>query len=129
MPGKRNWEDVVENIILESIRKGQLLTAGIVSIFIIIVSRLSPEDLGKLVLRILEAMESRCLLGYVLGILVITGWILHTRWLNSKYKKEIDRLSELRNNLQERLFGKIIQSSEVPDKDVTDSGDNKADVN
>jgi hypothetical protein len=48
---------------------------------------------GQLVFRLLDAAETRYLLGYVLAGIFLAGWFVHSKYLRREITREMDRIS------------------------------------
>lgn len=108
MRNKKSWQEVIENVLIAAINKGQFLTAVIGIFFIILAVRLPQKDLAKFV----EIIMPNSQLGYVLFIICLFGWRKHVLWLRKKMEAEINRLADERNSLQKEKLGDILESSE-----------------
>lgn len=105
------WPQVVRDIVLRIVGKGQLLmlVAGI--IILVIVLRMPTDDISKLAFRLLEIFEVEKLLGYGLWFITLIMWGLHSKFQRRIIHDEMERLSEERTKLQTLKLGHQIKPS------------------
>jgi hypothetical protein len=103
---------MMRDVFLASIAKGQFPIAIFGCALIIMVFRMPPEDLTKLAFRLVEAAERRATFGYVLFVLTLGLWFVHSRFQRRKYGDEVARVSHERNECQKKLLGNKVKSSE-----------------
>jgi len=105
------WQ-AVRDILIASINKGQFLVALAGLICLTIVFRMPPQDLSRLVFRLLDIAENRYLAGYMLAATFLVGWLLHSKYQRRQITRELQRLSGERNYLQTKALGDRVKSSE-----------------
>ncbi len=104
---------MLRDVLIASINKGQLPIA-IVGLFILILAiKMPSEQAGKLISELLDLAIKGKLLGYVLFVGAVFGWLIHTKRQRRTITKEIRRIGDEKTKLQEKLAPKLIESSEV----------------
>jgi hypothetical protein len=98
------------DVLIASMNKGQFPAALIAMFILSMIWRMPPADVSKLVFRLLDLAEERCLVGYVASVLFLFGWFFHARYQRRLITREISRE---RNQLQARELGKKLKSSEA----------------
>lgn len=111
-PTKINFWQMVRDIFVASINKGQFPLACVFAVILVILIRISPEDLSKLVWRLLDDLESHKLLGYALFVVTLAGAFVHARFLRKMASGEMKRVSVERNILQAKVLGQPVKSSD-----------------
>lgn len=77
---------------IASICKGQFPLAIIGLIAMSLIWRMPPEDISKLVFRIVDGSERGALLGYLLALVAVGGWYVHARYQRRAISAELNRL-------------------------------------
>lgn len=109
---KVTWAQMVRDVFIAAINRGQFLTAILGLILVIIAWRLPTEDLSAFVKSIIESLKTGYLLGYVLFILAITGWFIHSKRLRRLATFEQTRIGDEKTKLQKIAgLGKKVKSS------------------
>jgi hypothetical protein len=67
---------------------------------------------SKLAFRLLDMAENRRIAGYVLAIILAVGWYLHAKYQRRQITNEMQRISDHRTELQARVLGTKVKSSE-----------------
>jgi hypothetical protein len=108
------WASAFRDIFVASINKGQFPFAILGLIAMSLIWRMPPQDVSKLVFRILGAVERGALLGYLLAFFAIAGWCIHAKYQRRVISAELDRVAAQRNELQTKNLGaQRIKSSRV----------------
>jgi hypothetical protein len=111
---KLNFWAAMNNVLITSLSKGQFPIACLFFIFVIMLLKMPGADVTRLALAIVGGFKNFQLVGYVLSIMLAGGWFAHTRWQRSRYEKELKRVVEERNQLQEgRGLGQLMESTEA----------------
>lgn len=105
------WE-MVQNIIIESISKGVFFGACLFILALTALIKMPNEDVSNLVFKILAGFAKYYYWGYITTMLVVIGWYLNVKWVKDSNVTEMNRLVEERNELQEKILGTNITSSE-----------------
>lgn len=124
-PNKRNnsqaektWFASLENVALRALSKGNVPFSTLCVTFLIgiILFRTPPENIGHLIEVVLNA-PLVLYTGYILLVLVSLVWYVDRKSL----QKEIDRISNERNDLQKKLIPDMT-SSKDEQKIIIDKG-------
>ncbi len=110
-PGGTNLWDMLRDVLIASMAKGQLPLAIFGLVCVIIVLRMPSADVSRLAFNVLDKLEARYYLGYGLWLLTIGAWFYHTRWQRKTITGEVNRIGEEKTKLQEKLAGKGLESS------------------
>ena len=70
-----------------------------------LIVKMPPEDVSKLVFRLVDGVERGSLLGYLLSLLFLAGWYVHARYQRRVITAEIERMAAERNTLQSKNLG------------------------
>lgn len=105
------WPQVVRDVLVASMNKGQFPLAIVSLIIIVLILKMPPDDVSKLVFSIINLMQDGYLLGYVLFAGSTGGWFFHAKWQRRVITTEFNRMSAERNNVQEQKLGARIKSS------------------
>jgi hypothetical protein len=100
-----------QDVFVASINKGQFLIALIGFIVAIVILKMPPTDVSRVVLRMVDLVESARILGFVAAAALAVGWFWHARWQRRVLARELRRLSRLRTELQKQLLGRSVKSS------------------
>jgi hypothetical protein len=73
------WAKAFRDIFVASISKGQFPLAMVGLIVMSLIWRMPPEDVSRLVFRIVDGLERGALVGYLLALVAMTGWYVHAR--------------------------------------------------
>ena len=103
--------DMINNVFVTSMNKGQFPLALVGSIFALLVTRMSPEGADALALEIVRGIANGALLGYACLGLTLVGWFITSRAQRRIHAKEMERLSEERTKTQQLLLKDNISSS------------------
>lgn len=110
---KPNFWGMIQNVLIASLNKGQFLGAFVGLIFLIMIIKLTPEDTNKLLLEIFEMFGNKYYIGWALGAISSFGWYISTKRLRRIHQKEIDRISQEKKTLQEKVTDKKLTSSKL----------------
>jgi len=99
------WATALRDVLIASINKGQFPFAILGLVLLALIMRMPPEDVSKLVFRLLDGLERGSLLGYLLSLLFLAGWYVHARYQRRVISGEIARMAAERNMLQSKNLG------------------------
>lgn len=105
------WPQVVRDIVLKIVGRGQLLLLVAGLILLVIVARMPQEEIGHLALRLVEVFETEKLLGYLLSICILIAWGIHARLQRRWMHEELARMSNERNKVQSHALGNQVKPS------------------
>ena len=92
--------------------KGQFPFAVVALIFIVMILKMPPQDVSKLVFQIENDIASGKLVGFLLSFLLGGGWFVHARWQRRNISGEVDRIGVEKSKLQSEHLDINIESSE-----------------
>ena len=104
------WE-MLRDIFVLGINKGQLLPLLVGLILVIATIRLPPGDLSILAHEVLNGLKQYSLIGYFIGGISTIGWYLHVKRMRRIQAHELTRIAAEKSELQKRLLGNKVQSS------------------
>jgi len=102
---------MIRDVLIASINKGQFPLGIFGIIMIILALRLPSEEISKLAWAILNDVKQGQMIGNILFLITLGGWLTHARWQRKNITLEMKRVSDQRNQLQKEL-GLKIKSSE-----------------
>ena len=106
-----NFWAMMNNVIIASLGKGQLLPVLLFFAFIMMLLKMPSADVSVLMFAILAGLEKGSLLGYVLAVALVFAWFLHVKWQRRRFEAEMRRMAAKRDELQERALPGLIESS------------------
>lgn len=107
-----NFNMMVRDVLRAAINKGQGIPILIGLIILMGIMKMPGKAVGDLAFRIFDAIIDFSLVGWILGITTATGWYIHAKWQRREIFREMKRLSDQRTELQQRLLGSDIESSD-----------------
>jgi hypothetical protein len=108
---KPTWADVANNVLMKLISTGQLPLVVLLAIIGFLVYRTPSENIPQVWAAPGEMLDKRSGLGYGLGLGSSVGWAVHTKYQRKKFEKELERISQERNEAQQLHFNKKLDSS------------------
>lgn len=102
----------VRDVLIASMNKGLFPLAVLALIVIVAIVKMPSEDVSTLVFQVVQGLTARALIGWFLSGGIAIFWLLHSKWQRRIINAEMARLSDLRNQLQEKLLGGKLPSSE-----------------
>jgi hypothetical protein len=103
--------DMLRDVLIAAMNKAQLPALSIAALVGIMLWRMPPADIAKLLLEIKMDLVHGWLLGYGLAGFFALGWFLHARAQRRAIHLEMDRIGKERTKLQEQLLGRELESS------------------
>jgi len=107
-PSLPTWRYIV-GIVFGSIEHWPRLV--IAAAVLVAVIRARVKDLPQIVAAITKALESSCVLGWVVAACLLLSSIVVVTIAVQLYRRELDRLATKRDELQERLLDQKVQRS------------------
>lgn len=107
----QNLWGMIENVLIASMAKGQLLLTGAIIIIIIFIAKLPADKLYTLSNDILLALKNHSTTGYVLFGFILLIWLSHSKYQRRVYYRECRRLANERDKWQRACLGDKIKSS------------------
>ena len=108
---KPTWAEVANNVLMKLASTGQLPLVVLMLILAFLVYRTPPENIAQVWVVLGQMLDRKSGLGYALGLVSSAGWAIHTRYQRKKFEKELERVSEERNQAQQLHFSKKLDSS------------------
>jgi len=108
---KPTWAEVANNVLMKLISTGQLPLVILLFFLGFLVYRTPQENIAQVWVVLGQMLDRKSGLGYALGLASSAGWAIHTRYQRRKFEKELERVSEERNEAQQLHFNKKLDSS------------------
>lgn len=109
---RMNLWQFLRDVLVASINKGQFPLAVVALIVCLLILKMPPDDVSKLVFQIFDNIKNFKLAGYLWGIIATIGWFIHIRIQRNVLNNEIMRVSDEKTTLQKMGIGeKNIKSS------------------
>jgi hypothetical protein len=108
---KVNLWEMLRDVLVASMNKGQFPLAICGLIFIVMVLRMPPQDVSKLVFEIVEDVKEKYFVGDILAGVALVGWFIHAKWQRKLIHSEMERMATERNKAQEVASGRKSPSS------------------
>lgn len=108
---KLTWADIVNNALMKLISTGQLPLVLMLLVILVLIYRTPAESVPQAWVVLGEMLDRHSGLGYALGGISAAGWAVHTKLQRRKFEKELERVSEERNEAQQKYFTRKLDSS------------------
>jgi hypothetical protein len=105
------WKEVVNNVLLKLVSTGQVALVAFIGLLALMVYRTPADNIVDVWHVLAQMIERRSGLGYSLAAVCAGGWVAHTRWQRRKTERELERVVKERNDAQQKLFAKRLESS------------------
>ena len=99
------WATALRDVLIASINKGQFPFAILGLILLALIMKMPPDDVSRLVFRLVDGVERGSLFGYALSLFLLAGWYVHARYQRRVISQEIERMAAERNMLQGKNLG------------------------
>jgi len=106
-----NFYGMLRDIVIGSMNKGLFLPTALLLIILTLLLKLDSDQSYNILLKILEAFKRFQIVGWVLSFLFLYLWFNNTKRLRSIHNSEMYRVSAEKKDLQEKLLGKKLQTS------------------
>ncbi len=73
------FAEMLRDVLVVSIERGQFLSAALSLIAILIVLKLPAEVMSTVIVRLLDSLERGCIWGYLAAAVLAVSWIVHGR--------------------------------------------------
>lgn len=107
------WAEVANNVLMKLISTGQLPLVVLLMFLGFLVYRTPMENIPQVWVVLAQMLDKRSGLGYTVGLVSSAGWAIHTRYQRKKFEKELERISEERNQAQQLHFNRKLDSSRL----------------
>ena len=81
------FAEMLRDVLVASIERGQFLVATISLIVTIIVLKLPGEAMSALIVKFLDSLERACFLGYVIAVVLAVSWF----WRSRRHRQSLMR--------------------------------------
>lgn len=108
---KPTWAEVANNVLMKLISTGQLPLVLLLALLAFLVYRTPVEGIAQIWAALEQLLDRRSGLGYALSLAGYAGWVFHSKHQRRKFEKELERVSEERNQAQQAHFRKKLDSS------------------
>ena len=108
---KMNVWGMFRDLGVAAINKGQLPILFGFLLMIVIVLKMPPADVSNLATEILKAFHDYHILGWVLSLIMAILWFISSKGFRTGHKEEMSRVGKEKKELQEKLLGKKLPTS------------------
>lgn len=108
------WAQAVRDMVTAAINRGQLPLFGFFFIIVVLILKMSAEDVSHLVFELLESLKQGELVAYVVSALLALGWFWHAKVMRRISSDEFERIGNEKTRLQSELSGIQYRSSDKP---------------
>jgi hypothetical protein len=105
------WE-AIRDVLIFSMRKGQLPALGAMAILALIVYKTPSEYFPTIWAKLFAAKGILLSVSISLNVVMALLWAAHTKRQRRWFQEESVRLIDVRNDLQQRQIGTTLESSE-----------------
>jgi hypothetical protein len=113
---KINFWAMMNNVIIQSLVKGQLIPVLLFFLLLIMVIKMPPADVTKVMAVAWYGLKSGYLVGYALSLALGAGWQWHVRWQRRNYETRLRDMAKARDEAQEHALPGLLESSNKPAK-------------
>lgn len=106
-----NFWGMMQNVLIASLNKGQFIIGLIGFIFLIMVLKLTPEDTKELLIKIINLFGDIYYVGWIIAIFSTFGWYFGTKRIRKIHASEMERVSNEKKQLQQKLTNKRLNTS------------------
>ncbi len=103
---------MISRVAIAAIDKGQWLASLGFFILLILILRLPEDSLLVITNKLLDLISRMSILGWILWIVTLFVAFLKSKGTNEIHNKEVERLSQEKRFLQEKLIGNLPSSSD-----------------
>ena len=108
---KPTWAEIANGALMKLISTGQLPVVGVLILLIFLVYRTPPENIPQVWAVLGEMLDKKSGLGYTIGLGSSAGWAIHSKVMRRKFESELERVSDQRNEAQQKHFKGKLDSS------------------
>ncbi|RYZ88574.1 MAG: hypothetical protein EOP04_09055 [Proteobacteria bacterium] len=106
------WAQMVRDVLVAAINKGQLPVLGIFAVLLLIIYKLPETDVSSFARELFLAVADGRILWLGLWLGTTTAWIVHARIMRKQYSKEYQRIGNEKSNLQIAAAGREFKTSD-----------------
>ncbi|MEO7509326.1 MAG: hypothetical protein ABIZ95_18920 [Pyrinomonadaceae bacterium] len=108
---KVNFWAMMQNVIIASLSKGQLLPVLLFFLLLVLILRMPAQDVKGFFDSVITGLVNMSLGGYVMFLGSLGGWFIHSRFQRRFYESELKRLAPERDSRQSPQLPGLIESS------------------
>ena len=109
--GKVTWAQMVRDVLITAINRGQRPILGLLFIVCIIVWRIPATSLSDMANSILTSLKAGEMWAYGLLTITASGWFLHSNYMRKMFSQEMLRVGSEKSKLQNSAANKNFKSS------------------
>jgi hypothetical protein len=91
---------MLSDVLRAAIARGQFTRALITLAAIVLIIKVSSQQLGDIIMNIIEGLRDKSILGYALSILLAIGWWIHVGILEDEHIEEISQMNRKIENIK-----------------------------
>ena len=110
--GRVTWAEMVRDVLITAINRGQLPILGVLFIICIIVWRLPTASLSELTGDVFVSLKAGEMWAYGLLMIITSGWFLHSNYMRRMFSQEMRRAGTEKSELQKQVASRRFKSSE-----------------
>ncbi len=105
------WQ-MIRDVLIEAMKRGQLLPAGVMLLVLIVAAKYPSNGLPSLLSAIYKVLLDTYLIGYIGFVVLAFLWYTLARKSREAHKREYERLGNEKSRLQELITGQNLPSSD-----------------
>jgi hypothetical protein len=94
------WSEACRDVVVTSINRGQLPLLGAIAIVLLVIFKIPESQIVDLVNEITSKLSSIAILSYLLNIVLVIAWGLHSKSVRQMHSRECDRVGREKTKLQ-----------------------------
>lgn len=110
---KVTWAEAFRDMVVASIDHGQFPLMFVFLLSIIFISKLPNDDVSVLARELFESVTKGEMVFLFCFLITVAGWVLHVKLIKKNFEREYKRIGREKSELQEKLMGRKLKSSEV----------------
>lgn len=96
------WPQMIRDIVIRGMDKGQLLPLFLFTIFIILIIKLDSTQAEHILFSFLDGLKDNTLLGWLLFLLAIIIWIYQIKSMRKKFSQHTKHIGKEKTKLQQK---------------------------
>lgn len=101
----------VRDVLIVSMNKGVFGLALVALVVVVVLYKMPPSDVSKVVFEIGQNLMRWQAAGYCLAAIMSVGWPMHARYQRRQFQQELERVVRERNRFQEQVLKQRLPSS------------------
>lgn len=102
----------IASVFIRAIDRDQLVPLGLISIFLLVIYRLSSDKVYEFVVLITNKFADLSIVGWGLSIVLAISWAGHAKLMRKRHSKEYQRIGREKSALQKKLSKLQLKSSD-----------------